>query len=144
MIEGVKVEKVKLRVDERGRLVELFEEPGQVILTTLFPGAIKGWHRHRRCADTLVCVAGMVRLGVYDEREGSPTHGQLGEFFLGVHAPLRVHLPAGIWFGLKGIGPGEALVVVHKSLTHDPSDPDEERMDPQINEIPFDWERRDK
>ncbi len=144
MIEGVEVQEVQPHIDERGRLLELFREPGQVILTTVYPGAIKAWHRHARCTDTLVCVSGMIRLGVYDEREGSKTHAQLNEFFLGVHAPLKVRIPAGVWFGFKGIDPGESLVLVHKDQPYDASDPDEDTWDPLINEVPFDWERRDR
>ena len=68
MIEGVTVETITIRADERGRLLEAFEGSGQVILTTLNPGAIKGWHRHAACTDTFICVQGMVRMGLYDER----------------------------------------------------------------------------
>lgn len=149
MIDGVKVVSLEIKPDERGRLVELFRAGqdgvpfGQVHLTTVFPGAVKAWHRHKRRTDVLAVVEGQARLGLYDGRPDSPTEGQLNQFFLGVHQPLKVTIPPGVWFGLKAVGIGEALVVVLTDLPHDSRDPDEERLDPVLNEIPFDWERRD-
>lgn len=151
MIEGVVIEKVEAKADERGRLVELFRSDsphapgfGQVHLTTVYPGVVKAWHRHRDRTDVLYCVAGTIRLGLYDDRPGTSTPGELREFFLGDHGPLRVTIPPGVWFGFKGVGTREALVVVLTDRLNNPRDPDEERLDPQINDIPFDWERRDR
>ncbi|UCF68328.1 MAG: dTDP-4-dehydrorhamnose 3,5-epimerase family protein [Acidobacteriota bacterium] len=151
MIEGVCVDRLEPRVDERGRLVELFrrDDPatrdyGQIHVTTLYPGVVKAWHRHRRRADVIAVVAGMARLGLYDERQGSATEGELNQFFLGVHAPMRITIPPGVWFGFKGMGTDEAVIVVLTSQPFDPRDPDEDRLDPLVNEIPFDWDRRDR
>ncbi len=151
MIEGVRIEQVRWKPDERGRLAELFRADeddlppfGQVHVTTVLPGAIKGWHRHRRRTDVLAVVSGMVRLGLFDERGESRTRGELMELFLGDHQPLRVTIPPGVWFGLKGYGEKEAIVVVLTDRPRDPKDPDEERWHPVANEIPFDWDRRDR
>ncbi len=150
MIEGVAVDPLEVKVDERGRVVPLFRADeglpafGQIHLTTLHPGVVKAWHRHRRTTDVVACVAGTVRVGLSDDREGSATRGELNEFFLGVHAPWRIRIPPGVWFGLKAVGAGEALVVVYADRPYDPRDPDEERWDPEVNEIPFDWHRRDR
>lgn len=150
MIDGVHVRNLEIRPDERGRFAELFRADeglppfGQVHLATVLPGAIKAWHRHRRRTDVLAVVSGMLRLGLYDGRHGSSTEGELNQFFLGVHAPLRITIPPGVWFGLKGVGPDEALVVVYTDLPNDPRDPDEDRWDPHVNDIPFDWDRRDR
>ncbi|PIZ20608.1 MAG: dTDP-4-dehydrorhamnose 3,5-epimerase, partial [Deltaproteobacteria bacterium CG_4_10_14_0_8_um_filter_43_12] len=49
MIEGVRVKKLKVIPDERGRLMEmlradddLFVKFGQVYMTTAYPGVVKG------------------------------------------------------------------------------------------------------
>ncbi|MCU0224423.1 MAG: dTDP-4-dehydrorhamnose 3,5-epimerase family protein [Acidobacteria bacterium] len=151
MIEGVVVRTLEPKTDDRGRVVELFRCDGpaphvaaQIHLTTVFPGVVKAWHRHRRRTDTLAVVSGLVRLGLYDAREGSKTENELNQFFLGDHAPLAVTVPAGVWFGMKGCGTAESLVIVVTDRPHDPKLPDEDRIDPVLNEIPFDWERRDR
>lgn len=150
MIAGVQVRTVEVKPDERGRFAELFRADedgfprfGQVHLTAVYPGVVKAWHRHRHRTDVLYAASGMVRLGLYDPRQDSATAGEVNEFFLGDHAPLRITIPPGVWFGFKGVGRREALLVV---FTDEPSNafvPDEERWDPEANEIPFDWERRD-
>jgi len=60
MIEGVIIKKLKVIPDERGRLMEIlraddemFERFGQVYLTTAYPGAVKGWHYHRKQSDNM-------------------------------------------------------------------------------------------
>lgn len=151
MIDGVVVKELAVKVDERGRLMELFrsDDPdlrgfGQVHLTTVYPGVVKAWRRHKKRTDVLTVVAGMVRLGLYDGRSGGKTDGELSQFFLGVHSPLRITIPPGVWFGFKGVGAEEALVIAYTDIAHDPKNPDEEYWDPLINEIPFDWDRRDR
>jgi len=54
MIEGVRVKGVRVIPDQRGRLMEIlrnddevFQQSGQVYVTTAFPGVVKGWHYHR-------------------------------------------------------------------------------------------------
>ena len=53
MINEVKIKKLKVIPDERGRLMEIlraddeiFIRFGQVYLTTAYPGAVKAWHYH--------------------------------------------------------------------------------------------------
>ena len=78
MIEGVKVKKLKVIPDERGRLMEmlrsdddLFVKFGQVYMTTAYPGVVKGWHLHDVQWDNVVCVKGMIKLVLHDARDGS-------------------------------------------------------------------------
>ena len=151
MIQGVEAKLLTNHLDERGRVTELFRSDheglpgfGQVHVSSVVPGAIKGWHRHVRRSDVLSCVHGRVRLGLYDPREDSPTHLEVNEFFLGPESPYRITIPPRVWFGIKGVGPEESLVVVWTDEPYNPKVPDEERWDPEVNEIPFDWERRDR
>jgi len=76
LIEGVKVKKLKVVPDERGRLMEMlraddefFVKFGQVYMTTAYPGVVKGWHYHKVQADNMVIVKGMMKIVLYDGRE---------------------------------------------------------------------------
>ena len=79
MIEGVKIKKLKVIPDERGRLMEmlradddLFMRFGQVYMTTAYPGAVKAWYYHKKQVDNFVVVKGMMKVVLFDGRESSP------------------------------------------------------------------------
>jgi len=108
----------------------MVERFGQVYLTSVYPGVVKAWHMHRRQADNMAVVRGMVRIGLFDAREDSPTRGLTDTFFAGERQPLLVHLPPGVYHGLKGIGPGEALVLNLPTEPYDYERPDEYRRPP--------------
>jgi dTDP-4-dehydrorhamnose 3,5-epimerase len=150
MIEGVKVKKLKVIPDERGRLMEMFRcddeffvKFGQVYLSTTYPGVVKGWHYHKLQADNVVCVKGMLKLVLYDGRENSATKGKVDEFFLGEHNPLLVQVPKGVYHGWKCISENEAFVINCPTEPYNYSQPDEHRLDPHSSDIPYKWERKD-
>lgn len=150
MIEGVTVKNLRVFSDERGRLMEmlrnddtLFKGFGQVYLTTAYPGVVKAWHYHRKQWDHFVTVAGMMKVVLYDSREDSPTRGEVNEFFMGVHNPILVQIPPMVYHGFKCISDTEATVINTVTETYNYKDPDEFRVDPHENDIPYDWARKD-
>jgi dTDP-4-dehydrorhamnose 3,5-epimerase len=150
LIDGVKVNQLKVIPDERGRLMEilrsddeLFEKFGQVYITTIYPGVVKGWHFHKNQSDNVVCVQGMIKLVLYDRREDSPTFNNVVELNCGIHNPVLVHIPADVCHGWMCFGPEEAIVVNIPTEPYNYENPDEHRIDPHDNEIPYEWERKD-
>ena len=150
LIDGVRTKTLSVHADERGRLMEmlraddeLFEKFGQVYLTTAYPGVVKAWHYHKKQVDHFVCVHGMMKVVLYDDREGSPTRGLLNEFFLGVHHPLLLRIPAGVYHGFKCISECEALIVNIPTEVYHYAEPDEFRIDAHDPRVPYDWARRD-
>src|SRR5512133_3233174 len=117
MIDGVMVKRLTVIADERGRLMEIlraddemFSGFGQVYMTTAYPGVVKGWHYHKRQSDNMAVVRGMMKIVLYDSREGSKTAGEVDEFFAGVHNPILLHIPPFVFHGFKCISPEEAIV----------------------------------
>jgi len=150
MIDGVKVKKLRVIPDERGRLMEIlraddpeFVKFGQVYMTTVRPGVVKAWHAHRKQVDSMTVVSGMAKIVLYDGRDGSPTRGEVNEFFVGEHNPILVQVPKGVQHGMKGIGEREAIVINTVSEPYDRDAPDECRLHPHDNDIPYDWARKD-
>lgn len=150
MIDGVYVKKLRVICDERGRLMEMlrsddehFVKFGQVYVTTAYPGVVKGWHYHKIQTDTFMVVVGMMKLVLYDDREGSPTRGEINEFFLGEYNPSSVRIPPGILHGFKCISEVEAMVVNCCSEPYQYDQPDEYRVHPHQNDIPYTWDRKD-
>jgi len=150
MIEGAVTKKLNLIPDERGRLMEIlrrddeiFIEFGQVYLTTTYPGVVKAWHFHKGQDDFITCVKGMLKLVLYDAREGSKTKGEVNEFFIGDFNPLVVRVPRMVYHGWKCVSLEEALVINVPTEPYNRKTPDEHRIDPHHNDIPYAWDRKD-
>jgi len=80
---------------------------------------------------------GNIKLVLYDDREGSPTRGELQEIFLGPDNYVLVTIPPLVWNGFKGIGQEMAIVANCASIPHDSEEI--ERLDPFDKSIPYDW-----
>ncbi len=150
MIEGVKTKALRVIPDERGRLTEilrrddeLFEGFGQVYMTTTYPGVVKAWHKHEKQTDNIACLAGMIKMALYDGRPGSPTYREINQFYIGVHNPMLVQVPAGVYHGWMCVSQEEALIVNVPTEPYNRANPDEQRLDPDTNNIPYDWKRKD-
>ena len=150
MIDGVQVKSLKVHCDERGRLMEVlrsdeefFEKFGQVYLTTAYPGVVKAWHYHEKQTDHLVAAHGMVKIVLYDAREGSPTYRQVDEFFAGEHHPILIKVPPLVYHGFKCIGEHEAIVMNIPTEVYEYDTPDEHRVAPHGKSVPYSWERKD-
>ncbi len=150
MIAGARLKDLKVIPDERGRLMEIlrsdedfFIQFGQLYLTAVYPGVVKGWHYHHKQFDNFAVVKGMAKIVLYDSRENSPTKGEVNEFFLGEQNPKLLQIPPLVYHGFKGISTEETLIINCPTELYDYQKPDEYRIDPHKNEIPYKWERKD-
>lgn len=150
MIEGVLVKELKVHCDERGQLYEilrsdeaLFSHFGQAYITSCFPGVVKAWHLHKLQTDSLCVIRGSAKFVLYDSREDSPTKGEINEFFPCDQRRLLVQVPPGVYHGFKNVGADELLVLNLPTETYNYDHPDEYRVDPHENDIPYDWSRKD-
>jgi dTDP-4-dehydrorhamnose 3,5-epimerase len=144
MIEGVSIHALRRIPDERGTVMHMlkatdphFEGFGEIYFSTVYPGVIKGWHRHTRMTLNYVVVAGMIKLVLYDDRPSSTTRSQIQEIFLGDSHYCLVRIPPMIWNGFNGVGTQMAIVANCATIPHDPEEI--ERLDPLSNRIPYDW-----
>jgi len=151
LIEGVKFKELRVIPDERGRLMEilraddeLFIKFGQAYMTTVYPGVTKAWHYHEKQTDNFTVVKGMAKVVLYDPREDSPTKGMVNEFFLGEHNQKLLQIPKMVYHGFKCVGEDEVIIINIPTETYNYEDPDEHRVDPHDNDIPYDWTRKDR
>ncbi|PSQ01655.1 dTDP-4-dehydrorhamnose 3,5-epimerase [Halobacteriales archaeon QS_4_69_31] len=149
MIEGVDVRQLEVNADERGHLVEVFREdwefyepaPAMSYYSMSYPGIIRAWHRHTEGqVDHFVCPDGRIKVGIYDDREGSPTRGEVNTFVIGEHEQRAVRIPGACWHGFKVVGDEPAILINFPTALYDYDDPDEERLPYDTDEVPLDWE----
>ena len=147
MIEGVKIHPLRQIPDERGKIMHMlrndaahFEQFGEIYFSCVHPGAIKAWHIHKIMTLNYAVVHGMIKFVLYDDRDGSPTRGELQEIFLGDENYCLVTVPPMVWNGFKGYGPSTAIVA--NCPTHPHTADEIERMDPFTDKIPYSWDIR--
>jgi dTDP-4-dehydrorhamnose 3,5-epimerase len=145
MISGVVVRPLTQILDERGKIMHMmrrdsdnFMSFGEIYFSCVYPGAIKGWHIHKKMTLNYAVPHGRIKLVLYDDRPQSPTCGEVQEIFLGPDKYCLVTIPPLIWNGFKGIGTEMAIVANCSDLPHDPEEI--ERRDPLDSGIPYQWE----
>ena len=150
MIEDVVVKPLKVIADERGFLMEMlrsddefYQKFGQAYLTVAYPGVVKGWHYHKVQWDHFVIVQGMMKVVLYDMRENSKTKGEVNEFFMGEKNPMLLVIPPLVLHGMKGVGTTPGYMINIPTELYNYKEPDEFRVHPHDNDIPYDWDQKD-
>ncbi len=144
MISGVVMTKLSVIPDERGSIMHMlrsdsstFEQFGEIYFSKIYPGVVKGWHLHKVMTLNYAVPEGMIKLVLYDNRENSPSRGEIAELFIGEENYQLVSIPPNVWNGFKGVGIKPAIVA--NCSTHPYNSKEIERMDPMHNDIPYDW-----
>lgn len=142
MIAGVKYLPLKRFPDDRGTVWhmlkstdEVFDKFGEIYFTSLYPKVIKAWHIHTKMDLNYACIAGMVRVVLYDGRAESSTAGDLEEYILGEDAYYLLHIPHGVTNGMQNLDDKVAMVANCATLIHDA----DEMLRQELAEIDFDW-----
>ena len=145
MIDGVIVKPLRRIPDERGYIMHMlraddpeFDQFGEIYISTAYPGVVKAWHIHKTMTLNYAVVAGMVKLVLYDDRQNSPTKGELQELFIGDQNYQLVKIPPYVWNGFKSIGDQTSILANCASIPHDPHEIERKpAIDPYF---PYDWD----
>ena len=151
MIHDVELKDLEVNADERGELTEVWrsdwdfysgeDTPEMSYVSITYPGIIRAWHRHSRGQiDHFVVPRGKIKVGIYDDRDGSPTQGELDTYIIGEGAKKAIRVPGDCWHGFKAVGDERAILLNFPTKLYDYDDPDEERLPYDTDKIPFDWE----
>lgn len=145
-IDGVVVKKLVTYPDERGFFRELIRKTddffgegfAQLSHSLMHPGVSKAWHIHKTQVDWWYVPVGVLKVALYDTREGSPTKGVLQELFMGGdHGYSILKIPPGVAHGCKAIGGTSHLIYVTSNI-YDTAE--EGRIPYNDPEIGYDWE----
>lgn len=109
----------------------------QAIHVTLRGGAVSAWHQHRARWDYVFVVGGHLRVVLQDPREGSSTLGQVDVFHLSLSRPTLLGIPPWVWHGVQNLSTGQSSFVNLFNRPYDYADPDEWRLPPDTDEIPY-------
>ena len=118
---------------------EIFNEFGQVYLTTAYPDVVKAWHMHKKQTDNFTCIHGMMKVVLYDDRKDSASYKEINEFFIGEKNPVLISIPPFVYHGFKAIGPNTAYFLSVPTKAYNYKKPDEYRLPADTKKIPYDW-----
>ncbi len=114
-----------------------FKKFGEVYISTIVQGAIKAWKKHDKMTLNLAVPYGAVSIVIYDERELSPSYGCIQEIILSRAKYELLQLPPLLWYGFRGVGEGESIIVNCADLPHDPDEI--HRLPAHSEQIPYLW-----
>lgn len=107
---------------------------GEAYFSQIEHGKAKGWKCHNRMTLNLIVPVGAVKFVIYDDREGSITHGQFKEIVLSVESNYqRLTIAPGLWMAFYGVGQGTSLLM---DIIPEPHDP-EEASRKELSEIDY-------
>jgi len=145
VIKGVEILPLKQIADERGKIMHMlrsdaphFKQFGEIYFSAVHPGAVKAWHIHKVMTLNYAVVIGNIKMVLCDKRQGSPTHGEIQEIYIGESNYQLVVVPPMVWNGFKGIGDRTAIVANCATHAHDPEEI--MRMDPFSADIGYNWD----
>jgi len=143
-IDGVRLNRLLTREDERGDLTVLISDLNEVIapvphayLVTAAPGSIRAWVYHKRQSDRLACTNGSMRVVLYDLRPQSPTYRELNVIDVGGSNRVLLTIPPEVVHGVQNRGLTAATFVNMPTRAYDPAYPDKSRLPYNHASIPY-------
>jgi dTDP-4-dehydrorhamnose 3,5-epimerase len=146
MIDGVIITPLKKISDSRGAVLhmlrsdsDVYESFGEIYFSIVYSGIVKAWHFHKHMTINYAVPVGQIKFVLYDDRDDSPSNGEVQEITLGEENYGLVTVPPMIWNGFAGTSQEAAMVA--NCATH-PHDPDEIiRREHNDARMPYDWSK---
>lgn len=142
MIKDVRIIDLGIYEDDRGYLIEIArrsddEEPhgvvhrfGQVYLVgDPVRGTVRAFHKHRELWDWFFISHGSAKFVLKDDREESPTSGEMTTVVASARKPRLIVVPPGVYHGWMSLEDDTQLVST-ASHTYNREEPDEVRVAP--------------
>ncbi len=135
LIEGVELKPLKIFANDQGYLFETLRkddsiygnEFGQVLISEIYPGVIKGFHLHEKHDEYTVCVKGNIKyIAVKEYPDGSK---KINTFIIGEKNPVLIKVPRRVWHGYMPLENKSATLMYVMSRPYNPKDPDTKEKD---------------
>lgn len=142
MVKGVQVIPLIAHMDDRGYLIEIARragapEPhsvvhqfGQVYLVgNTTRGTIRAFHKHNELWDWFFISHGSAKFVLVDDRDDSPTKGEMMTVVIGERKPALIVVPPGVYHGWMSLE-DDTQMVSTASHVYNREKPDEVRIPP--------------
>jgi len=131
---GVEIKKLNVIANGQGYLFEVVRNDdnlfsgkfGQTLVSELYPGTIKGLHKHSKQTDYTTCIKGNIKYVLVDD---SQEPAKIKVLTIGEKNSILVKTPPGYWHGYMPLANEKATVLHLMDRTYNPKKPDTERKD---------------
>ena len=113
--------KLKIKQDERGKLLEVFKIPGagQVIYLTSKPGIVRGNHYHTRKKEKFWAIEGKAKISLRNRE-----NNKVKEYYISGDKPRVIDIPTNWTHNIKNVGKSELKLLIWINEIFNPADPD--------------------
>lgn len=128
-MDGVEVKELKVHQDNRGWLFEVLRKEwikdsrekdfGQLLLTTSYPGQVKGNHYHNRKIEWFCVLKGKMDMVLKDLETN-----EVKEVVMDGDKPVIVRIPPKVAHGYRSTGKDICFLLVYCNESFDTNDPD--------------------
>jgi len=101
---------------------------GQALVSTIYPGVIKGLHLHEKQTDYTTCIKGHIKYVAIKEKEDGTK--EIKTLIIGEKNPILVKTPPGVWHGYTPLANKEAVILHLMDKEYNPKNDDTQRKDP--------------
>lgn len=107
---------------------------GEAYFSSILPGCLKGWKRHREMTLNLIVPVGSIRFVVFKNHDSCVINTAM-DVILGRENYSRITIPPGLWVGFQGLGHNENMLLNVATHEHDPLEFDTIG----ISELDYNW-----
>jgi len=147
VIYGLEVYYPPVFSDDRGRVQRMcrVDDPHmgrgmqEIYFSTIYPDVVKAWHLHKEMWLRYACIFGKIRIGLYDDRLGSPTRGNSLSYLINhTDRYCVLCIPPLVWNGFRCAEdwPDYSIVANCASIPHRP----DEIVRMGVEDAPFDFD----
>ena len=132
----IETKKLNVFANDQGYLFETIRSDdkiysgkfGQVLISVLYPGVIKGWHLHKKQTEYTTCIKGNIKyIAVKEKSDGTK---EIKTFVIGEKNPVTIKTVPGVWHGYMPLSNQEAIVMHLADKPYDVNDPDTDEKNP--------------
>ena len=149
LIDGVRIHEMSNIVTRNGVTTEVVRPEWEIghldvrhmIHVSLLPHAVSAWHCHHLQTDRIFVTEGMLRVVLFDDREGSPTQGKVSELHLNRMRPSTLLIPPYVWHGIQNLENQRSGFINFFDHAYCYENPDEWRLPVDTDLIPYRFAR---
>ena len=107
---------------------------GEAYFSKISSGKIKAWKRHKEMTLNIVVPVGKIQFATVQSDEFG--NSEFKSIILSEENYFRLTIPPMTWFGFKGLGREDSMLINIADIPHDPAEAESKKHD----EIKFKWE----